>query len=70
MDIRVLPPLLTPLQVASWLKMPTIRVKRMARSGQIPALLLPGGEFLFDQNELLMWLDQIRDRSPSAGLAG
>ncbi len=48
--------------VSLWLNMPTRRVERMARRGQIPCLVLPDGEILFDQAELLMWLNRLREQ--------
>ena len=55
-----LPHLLTPQDVASWLSLPTDRVVRMARRGDIPCLILPGGDMLFDQLELVGWLAGFR----------
>jgi hypothetical protein len=41
--------------------MPTRHVERMAKRGQIPSITLPNGDIVFDQAELLMWLDHLRD---------
>jgi excisionase family DNA binding protein len=48
--------LLTPLDVANWLSLPTRQVNRLARNGQIPAIMLPGGELIFDKADLQSWL--------------
>jgi hypothetical protein len=39
-----------------WLSLPTARVVRLAREGEIPCLVLPGGDLLFDPSELTEWL--------------
>jgi hypothetical protein len=57
-----LPSLLTAHDVADWLGQSAAWVLRRARRGQIPCLKLPSGEFLFDQRELIGWLDSLRQR--------
>jgi hypothetical protein len=56
----LLPRLLTAQDVALWLALPTGRVERMARAGQIPCVTLPDGSVVFDQEELAGWLDALR----------
>ena len=53
---NTLPTLLTAHDVASWLGMPTRRVVRLARAGDIPSLTLPDGEIAFDAAELTAWI--------------
>jgi hypothetical protein len=62
----LLPSLLTPLDVALWLNMPTSRVIRLARRREIPCLTLPDGELLFDPAELVPWVDRFRAREAVA----
>jgi hypothetical protein len=50
-----LPRLLTPQEVALGLSLPTDRVIRMARRGDIPCVFLPGGDLLFDPPKLASW---------------
>ena len=57
-----LPNLLDADAVGEWLSMHPRRVVRMAKRGEIPAIRLPDGDFLFDPAELLMWLDHLRDQ--------
>jgi excisionase family DNA binding protein len=58
----VLPTLISPSDVAAWLAVPVRRVERMARDGEIPAIRLPTGEFVFAADDLAAWLDALRDR--------
>jgi excisionase family DNA binding protein len=46
--------------VAFWLSVPTKRVKEMVRDNVIPHVKLPGGEVLFDVDELHEWVQQFR----------
>lgn len=55
-----LPPLLTPQEVGDWLSLPSERVTRLARRGEIPCIELPGGELAFDPDDLARWLDARR----------
>jgi hypothetical protein len=57
-----LPKLLTPQDVALWLRLPTARVVRLARRGQIPCLELPGGDLAFDAGALATWI-KTRERT-------
>ncbi len=61
-----LPRLLTPQDVALWLTLPTERVVRLARRGLLPSLKLPGGEILFDREELAAWVETLRERRDSS----
>jgi excisionase family DNA binding protein len=54
--LTLLPHLLTPADVAGWLSLPARQVKRLARRGDIPAVELPGGELVFDADDLREWL--------------
>jgi excisionase family DNA binding protein len=57
-----LPTLVTPGDVAAWLAIPVRRVERMARDGEIPAIRLPTGEYVFDADDLTAWLNSLRER--------
>jgi excisionase family DNA binding protein len=61
-----LPKLLTAGQVADWLMVPRARVLRMARSGELPAVPLPGNDFNFDPSALKLWLKKFREPRPAA----
>jgi hypothetical protein len=58
-----LPRLLIPDQVANWLCLPTRRVERMARRGEIPCITLPDDSIVFDAEELAEWLESLRGKS-------
>jgi len=60
--VRPLPRLLIDYDVADWLRVSPHQLRRMIKAGQIPCLRLPTGGVVFDHDELLMWIDQIRDR--------
>jgi excisionase family DNA binding protein len=62
MSDSILPTLVTPGDVAAWLALPARRVERMARAGDIPAIRLPSGEYVFDADELTAWLEALRER--------
>jgi excisionase family DNA binding protein len=49
--------LLTPFEAAELLRLPSRRVVRMAKAGEIPHVLLPGDEYRFDEAELWRWVD-------------
>jgi hypothetical protein len=49
-------PLLTHYDVADLLQMPAARVARMARARQIPCIVMPTGELLFQEDQLREWL--------------
>jgi glutathione S-transferase len=55
-----LPHLLTVHDVALWLSMPPGRVLRLVRAGQIPHLVLPDGEPMFEAAALAQWADTLR----------
>jgi excisionase family DNA binding protein len=67
--VNTLPELLTSQEVAAWLSLPTARVEKLARRGDIPALRLPGGDLAFDKADLVRWLDKLR-RGPQGGHCG
>jgi excisionase family DNA binding protein len=52
-----LPQLLTPQEVAEWLRLPSGDVERMAGRGEVPAIELPGGELVFDAGDLAQWIE-------------
>lgn len=57
---NALPPLLTAQDVGLWLALPTDRVLRLARQGQIPCVVLPDNEVVFDPGELARWVTSLR----------
>ena len=59
MTSPALPELLTPLDVATWLAIPSRRVERLAKQGRIPCIVLPGGDIVFRADELSKWLDSL-----------
>jgi len=52
--------LLTPDQAGEILRLTSARVTRLARTGQIPAIVLPGGDVRFIAAELWGWLEKQR----------
>ena len=52
--------LLTAREAATLLHLTVSRVTRMAHCGDIPHIVLPGGEIICDRAELLAWLSQRR----------
>jgi hypothetical protein len=52
----ILPRLMTPYEIGLLLSWPTARVLRMARAGQIPYVLLPDGDILFDEVDIARWI--------------
>ncbi len=52
----LLPPLLTAQDVALWLALPTSKIVRLARQGEIPCINLPGGELAFEPEALANWI--------------
>jgi excisionase family DNA binding protein len=57
-----LPCLLTPVEVATWLSMPTARVVKLARKKEIPCIILPGNEVMFDRAELCEWVKSLGEK--------
>jgi hypothetical protein len=53
----ILPHLLTGGQVARWLLVSTRCVAQMARAGELPSVLLPNGDVMFEPSALLAWLE-------------
>lgn len=51
-----LPHLLTEVEVAGVLRIPTRRVARLARDGRIPSITLPDGSVVFDQEDIRAWI--------------
>jgi hypothetical protein len=56
-----LPALLNAAQVGQWLDLSERQILRLARRGDIPSIQLPNDDIVFDQVELLMWLDHLKD---------
>jgi len=55
-DIRHTPPMLSARDVAERLAVSTETVLRWTRSGELPAVKLPGGAIRFDPDRLEAWL--------------
>ncbi len=49
--------LLTPLEAADILRLPTRQVTKLAKSGTIPRVVLPGDEIRFDEADLRAWIE-------------
>jgi hypothetical protein len=54
------PELLTPHDVASWLHTTSKFVLGLVRRGEIPHLLLPNGDILFERADLADWVRSFR----------
>ncbi len=63
----LLPPLLTAQDVALWLSLPTAKVVRLARQGEIPCLTLPTGELAFEPDALAAWIKSRKTESSEGG---
>ena len=61
---RMTPNLLTADEVAERLSLAPARVKRLAKSNQLPHVSLPGGEIRFSAEDLAFWIEK-RKRGPS-----
>jgi hypothetical protein len=64
----ILPSLITAVEVGQWLSLSTRVVERMARRREIPSLVLPSGELLFDCAELAQWAQTLRGSGASDGV--
>jgi excisionase family DNA binding protein len=62
-----LPRLLTVSDVSDWLSLPSRQVLRLVRQGQIPCIVLPGDEVVFDRDELIKWFESLREQRKTAG---
>ena len=51
------PQLLTPMEAADILRLPTRQVVKLAKAGTIPRVLLPGEEIRFDETDLRTWIE-------------
>jgi predicted site-specific integrase-resolvase len=58
-----------PDEVSEMLRLPVRRLSRMARQGEIPAVILPDGEIRFDPDELRRWVQSCKRPSQPAGVA-
>jgi hypothetical protein len=63
MSSLALPRLMSLADLAGWLRQPTRRVASMARRRQIPAITLPDGSMVFDEQDVAGWL---QDRKTTA----
>lgn len=69
MAAPTLPPALwTTREVAAYLCLPRRRIAHMARDGLLPCVQLPGGEMMFDPQELAEWLARCRRPSREGGM--
>ncbi len=59
--------LLTPIEASDLLRLPTRRVVKLARAGEIPHVLLPGDELRFREAELWLWVE--RHQQPTGEVA-
>jgi len=59
--------LLTPLEAGQLLRLPSRRVVRLAKAGDIPHVRLPGDEYRFSEPDLWRWVEQ--HRQPMEGTA-
>jgi predicted site-specific integrase-resolvase len=68
MDAANSPPTyLSDVQVSSRLGVPMTQLRRWAKAGRIPCLILPDGSILFDPSEFAAWLDSLRRGQPACG---
>lgn len=49
--------LLLPREVDALLRFPRGRAQRLAKTGELPAVFLPGGEIRFDAEALRAWIE-------------
>lgn len=54
--MSVTTPLLTDIEVADLLQIPTSHVRRYVREDKIPYVILPGGDVRFLADELRRWI--------------
>lgn len=52
-------PLLIESEVAEILRLSVARVRKLARAGEIPCIILPGEEYRFAQPQLEIWLREM-----------
>jgi predicted site-specific integrase-resolvase len=61
MDAPAAPPTyLSDVQVSSRLDVSLIQVRRWAKAGKVPCIILPDDSVLFDPAELAAWLQSLR----------
>ena len=58
--VMTLQRLIPPAEIDALLRFPRGRAKRLAIGGEIPHVLLPGGEVRFDPNEIHEWLERCK----------
>ena len=56
--------LLTEFEAGELLRLPTMRVVKLAKAGNLPSVKLPGDEFRFIETELWAWAEQHRISAP------
>lgn len=66
MDI-MLPHLLTPSEAADRLAMTTRTLERLARRGEVPCVVMPGGALAFDPADLAGWVARRKAGSVDKG---
>jgi predicted site-specific integrase-resolvase len=54
--------LLKPVEVGLMLRYPELSIIRLAKKGQIPHIILPGGEIRFEKSEIERLIEQGRRR--------
>ncbi len=52
--------LLTPGEAAGLLHVPPARLTRWSRDFEIPHIRMPNGEILFDEDDLLAWIEDLK----------
>jgi len=60
--------LLTSFAVGQILALPSRRVDRLARSGELPSIELPGGELRYDPADIAAWIRSRRAAGKSGDL--
>lgn len=67
--VASLPTYLNDLQVSDRLDVTPAQVRRWAKRGIIPCIVLPDGSFLFDPADVAAWVQSLR-RGPTTDAAG
>jgi excisionase family DNA binding protein len=52
--------LLTTLEASELLKLTPRQVQRLAKTGELPTVHLPGGEVRFDSDDLREWVETLK----------
>lgn len=59
--------LLTPLEAADLIRLPTRQVVKLAKAGSLPCIRLPGDEYRFSEADLWRWVERHRHDEEGAG---